>query len=493
MGSPRATLTDRARGRSAAALALAIAAAVVGATSPPASAEAVERPSERPVSLWRLGETSGTTAHDAAGRHDGGYVGGVRLGQAPAPGRGSNGSARFDGVDDFVSFGDAFDHAGRRSFSVEGWIRPAAFRASGRRIVLAKVTRGSRRAGYVLSIARARGLRGGRLRFERRGRGGVDAVVGATRLRSGHWHHTALTYDGRTLRLYVAGRLDRAAVSRVSLPDTSAPLRIGASSPGTSPFAGLLDDFAVYSRPLSPAEIRRHRRDGVPDPAGGPPALGPGAEGTEAPNVSAAPAGTARAATRPPGAPVLGDAEAAAQVRRSPWEPRPLNATANQRVPTAAEVGAFHAVADGQNPHMAAVTGSFTGTTDEIIQWAAWKWGFDEDVVRAQAVRESRWHQSMVGDEGVSFGVMQVKSTIWRGTSPLSRDSTAFNLDAYGAIMRQCYDGRIAWLGGGYAAGDLWGCVGYYFTGRWNDPAGADYVEGVAAQLAARTWEAPGF
>jgi soluble lytic murein transglycosylase-like protein len=32
---------------------------------------------------------------------------------------------------------------------------------------------------------------------------------------------------------------------------------------------------------------------------------------------------------------------------------------------------------------------SFRGTTDEIIRWAAWKWGIDEDLLRAVAARES--------------------------------------------------------------------------------------------------------
>ena len=42
--------------------------------------------------------------------------------------------------------------------------------------------------------------------------------------------------------------------------------------------------------------------------------------------------------------------------------------------------------------------GNFTGTTTEIFQWAACKWGIDEDTLRAVAVQESDWHQSAVGD-----------------------------------------------------------------------------------------------
>src|SRR5690242_1242470 len=46
------------------------------------------------------------------------------------------------------------------------------------------------------------------------------------------------------------------------------------------------------------------------------------------------------------------------------------------------------------------VDGNFTGTTDEILQWAACKWGIDEDIVRAQAAKESWWEQTVKGDFG---------------------------------------------------------------------------------------------
>ena len=57
---------------------------------------------------------------------------------------------------------------------------------------------------------------------------------------------------------------------------------------------------------------------------------------------------------------------------------------------------------------------------DEVFQWVAAKWGLSPDVVRAVAYVESRWRMSMAGDGGVSFGLMQVKSTVHQGTAPLS-------------------------------------------------------------------------
>jgi hypothetical protein len=41
------------------------------------------------------------------------------------------------------------------------------------------------------------------------------------------------------------------------------------------------------------------------------------------------------------------------------------------------------------------VDGQYTGTTDEIIQWAACKWGISDNLLRAQAVRESTWYQGL--------------------------------------------------------------------------------------------------
>jgi hypothetical protein len=189
-------------------------------------------------------------------------------------------------------------------------------------------------------------------------------------------------------------------------------------------------------------------------------------------------------------------------VRRSTWEPRTVNAAANNRVPTADELSSFRAAATNSwgncNGFKQQITGAFTGTTDEIIQWAAWKWGIDEDVVRALAVQETWWRMSDVGDGGLSYGITQIKRTVQLGTFPLSRDSTAFNLDYFGAFIRHYYEGCATWLntverGQQYAAGDLWGSLGAWYAGRWYTSAAQTYIESVRGRLTARTWAQPGF
>jgi hypothetical protein len=200
--------------------------------------------------------------------------------------------------------------------------------------------------------------------------------------------------------------------------------------------------------------------------------------------------------TRPPGAPVLSDGRAAARVVPA-RETRPGNRAANHTMPSSAALASFRRASE--EPYTSHVTGHFTGTTDEIVQWAAAKWGFRADLLRAAAVQESDWHQGDVSDGGVSFGLFSVKTQLagepagWAGTFPLARDSTAFNADYYGRALRSCYDGRETWLGGAYASGDLWGCVGFWYSGRWHDAGGEEYVRSVRRGLAARTWAQPGF
>jgi len=143
------------------------------------------------------------------------------------------------------------------------------------------------------------------------------------------------------------------------------------------------------------------------------------------------------------------------------------------------------------------VDGAFTGTTDEIIQWASCKWGFSENVTRAQAYVESRWDQHTIGDAGRSVGLMQVKSakpgTPHRYTWPLSSRSTAFNVDYALAWRRACYEGFFA--GGGWlppaSRGDLWGCVGLWYSGAW-DSGNARYIAEVKRAVRTAPWRAWG-
>jgi len=231
------------------------------------------------------------------------------------------------------------------------------------------------------------------------------------------------------------------------------------------------------------------------------------------------------------------DLEAASRVLRKNWEPRPDNIRFNHTVPTLDQLRHIdvpsymdargHAVLE-------AVTGHFTGTTDEILQWGAYKWDFDPDLVRASALDESHWHQNMIGDigNGVSLGIMQIKSRYHSGACPqspqfppavdpasahsiqryladepscLSYNSTAFAVDYRLAYLRACMNKSITYLFNhapvsGHsryadASGDelLWGCVGSWYSGYFWDVDSLDYIHRVLRLYTQKPWLEAGF
>jgi hypothetical protein len=204
--------------------------------------------------------------------------------------------------------------------------------------------------------------------------------------------------------------------------------------------------------------------------------------------------------TLPVGSNLPSDAECAARVRRHPWEPHPENTAANNKNVYAE---GYRMPADALYGYGARVTGDFTGTTDEIIQWASCKWGFDEESVRAVAVKESSWRQSELGDckgeptvpetHGCeSVGLMQVRGAdlppTHPGTWPYAYESTAFNVDYALAFRRACFEGKEIWFGGSYKAGDKWGCIGRWFSGGWHDRGAEEYISKVKEHMQKKVW-----
>jgi hypothetical protein len=236
------------------------------------------------------------------------------------------------------------------------------------------------------------------------------------------------------------------------------------------------------------------------------------------------PTASERFDTLPPGAKLPSESECAARVRRYAWEPRPDNAATNHRVPTAQQISQLEhwGPAIGVDPKADTlrrqITGNFTGTTDEIIQWVACKWGIDEDIVRAEVFAESNWHQNELGDwttdqsfcppgtwDGSgcyqSYGVLEVKYIYNKTAWPMSRDDTAFNAEYTYGIIRTCFEGWTTYLSEGtpvagyprYHAGDIWGCLGRWYSGWWYTPGAINYINSVKSHLANKDWLQPGF
>jgi hypothetical protein len=147
------------------------------------------------------------------------------------------------------------------------------------------------------------------------------------------------------------------------------------------------------------------------------------------------------------------------------------------------------------------VTGNFTGTTDEILQWAACKWGIDEDVVRAQIAVESWWQQTAEGDTSTSchsFGLGQVRRCYHDSAFEDAVRSSAYNVDYTYAVWRTCFEGGFQWLntverGAEYRSGDLEGCLGVWFSGRWRTAEAEQYITKVKSYLQQKIWTTSSF
>jgi autotransporter family porin len=166
------------------------------------------------------------------------------------------------------------------------------------------------------------------------------------------------------------------------------------------------------------------------------------------------------------------------------------------------------------------INGDFTGTTMQIMRWAACKWGISQDIVFAQAAVESWWNQTTLGDWGTdgsacppghglgangrpglcpqSYGILQNRYPFEQASWPKIAKSTAMNADTAYAIWRSCYDGYETWLdsvphASPYRAGDVWGCVGRWFAGSWHTAAAEQYITRVKQYLQEQIWTRPYF
>jgi autotransporter family porin len=239
---------------------------------------------------------------------------------------------------------------------------------------------------------------------------------------------------------------------------------------------------------------------------------------------AAAPAGPQHFTTLPPGSALPPSAQCAAWVGAVAYpENKRVNRSYNQATGHRLAADFFVAGADDPraNTQLAArVDGAFSGTTRQVLRWTACKWGVDEDVVFAQAAKESWWRQTGKGDWasdpstcapghglGVdgqsgqcpnSFGILQNRYSIERSSWPGIFNSTAMNADTAYMIVRTCFEGYEYWLntverGRQYAAGDIWGCLGRMLDGRWHTAAGEQYAAAVQDYVRQRIWEQPGF
>lgn len=209
---------------------------------------------DAPVAYWRLDESSGTTAVDSVGNHDGTYMNGVELGQPGAL-----------AGNDAVNFAARFTQSLQTKMEVP-W--SAALNTPQYTMECWAMSTGGESHRSPMTN-RGDGPQEGHIFYADpnhtwqywSGSGSGWASVGAVPIVNGEWYHLVGTYDGSVKRFFVNGQEVGSAAGAI-VPNDADFLRIGAGATenpvGDYFFEGFVDEAAVYDKALSPAAVLTH-------------------------------------------------------------------------------------------------------------------------------------------------------------------------------------------------------------------------------------------
>ncbi len=212
---------------------------------------------DNPVSYWRLGEASGTTAADERGANPGTYTNAPTLGATSLLATDTaNKAVSFDGVNDHVKVPSSASLQLTSTLSLEAWIKPTSLPASG---TFASIL--TKPESYSLQF------NGPLLEFtimQSGVRKRLQAPSGT--IVAGQTYHVVATYDGTTQRLYVNGtQMASTALSGAATVNTNS-LMIGSWNASEEFFKGTIDEPAIYNTVLSGARVAAHYQAANPPP-----------------------------------------------------------------------------------------------------------------------------------------------------------------------------------------------------------------------------------
>jgi hypothetical protein len=196
---------------------------------------------DHPLSYWRLGETSGTYAHDQMSSAEPGTYTNVTVGQPGATADGDTSIQTSGGG--YVDIADAYRFTGNVPFSLEAWVRPTTSTVFGPIIEKTSSTQ-TATYGYLLELDNGAPWM---VRYV----ANVDGLAKSTSLVGLKWAHVITTYDGQQIKIYVNGGIKAQATTSSPMSSDFGNLRLGGLD-------GLLDEVAIYDHVLPGDGILAH-------------------------------------------------------------------------------------------------------------------------------------------------------------------------------------------------------------------------------------------
>jgi len=219
-----------------------------------------------PLSLWRLGEASGTTAVDAGSEgNDGTYIGAVTHGQSGAVIGSSDTSVRFNGADQYVQVSHDADYL-IDSGTVQAWFNTDAIGV--RQDIFSKDDTGYGTGGHLSVWIATDGVLTARLQTPSTS----YTLVSAATVTASTWHHTAVSFGENGFRLYLDGEeIARSTYTGgwgassggtgnealLSIGAGRSTAAQGAWSPMDYFFDGVIDEVAIFGSQLDANAVNR--------------------------------------------------------------------------------------------------------------------------------------------------------------------------------------------------------------------------------------------
>ena len=208
------------------------------------------------VAHWDFDEGKGGVLRDTSGNANHGKIHGAKWAECGLGRQGGKGYAlKFDGLDDYVDCGSGPSLNITGPITLEAWVFPETASPGEPGIV------GKFYDSYALTY-----YKGGCWWYISKGGNSALAPV-----EIGSWQHIAGTFDGKTLKLYVNGRLKSSRVSKFKSIHPGKNFFIGcivgnptAQDPAyhaTAHFNGMIDEVRVWTRTLPARELRTHYKN----------------------------------------------------------------------------------------------------------------------------------------------------------------------------------------------------------------------------------------
>ncbi len=203
---------------------------------------------------WHLNEESGATAADSSGNNRHGSL--INMENQDWKTGKLNNCLEFDGINEYVIFGDIADFERTDSFSLELWFKTGN---AGSQDLLNRMMAAMPFTGWAVY------MNSGVIQFylvSNYGPGNYILVMVNENFADNFWHHLVVIYDGSSaaagIHIYVDGNDKALVISRDALIGSihnAVDLRLAARDRPLYLFDGQMDEVVIYDKELTPGEI----------------------------------------------------------------------------------------------------------------------------------------------------------------------------------------------------------------------------------------------